>query len=130
MSVPVYRWALPENLEPLRQAALGISDGRIEVVLFTTATQVLHLLEYAGLGLLLCRALVGERLALWSAVVLAILMTSAYGASDEWHQAFVPSRTSDVQDWLTDGLGATAGAAGFALLKHARGIDASAPRRS
>lgn len=46
-SVPVYRWALPENLEPLRQAALGISDGRIEVVLFTTATQVLHLLDVA-----------------------------------------------------------------------------------
>jgi uroporphyrinogen-III synthase len=46
-SVPVYRWALPENSEPLRQAAHGIADGRIEVVLFTTATQVVHLLEIA-----------------------------------------------------------------------------------
>ncbi len=48
VSVPVYRWALPENPEPLRQAAQGIADGRIEVVLFTTATQVVHLLEIAG----------------------------------------------------------------------------------
>ena len=45
--VPVYRWALPENQEPLRQAAHGIADGRIEVVLFTTGTQVVHLLEIA-----------------------------------------------------------------------------------
>lgn len=47
ISVPVYRWALPENPEPLRQAAQGIADARIEVVLFTTATQVVHLLEIA-----------------------------------------------------------------------------------
>ncbi len=47
LSVPVYRWALPDNPEPLRQAARGIADGRIEVILFTTATQVVHLLEIA-----------------------------------------------------------------------------------
>ena len=47
VTVPVYRWALPDNPEPLRQAAQGIADGRIEVVLFTTATQVVHLLEIA-----------------------------------------------------------------------------------
>jgi uroporphyrinogen-III synthase len=47
LSVPVYRWALPDNPEPLRQAAHGIADGRLEVVLFTTATQVVHLLEIA-----------------------------------------------------------------------------------
>jgi uroporphyrinogen-III synthase len=46
-SVPVYRWALPENIEPLQQAAQGIADRRIEVALFTTATQVVHLLEIA-----------------------------------------------------------------------------------
>jgi len=47
LSVPVYRWALPENIEPLQQAAHGIADERIEVALFTTATQVVHLLEIA-----------------------------------------------------------------------------------
>ena len=47
LSVPVYRWALPQNIEPLRAAAQGIADGRIEVALFTTATQVVHLLEIA-----------------------------------------------------------------------------------
>ena len=46
-SVPVYRWALPQHLEPLQQAAGDIADGRMDVVLFTTATQVVHLLEVA-----------------------------------------------------------------------------------
>jgi uroporphyrinogen-III synthase len=45
--VPVYRWALPENVEPLRDAVRVVADGRVDVVLFTTATQVVHLLDIA-----------------------------------------------------------------------------------
>jgi uroporphyrinogen-III synthase len=45
--VPVYRWALPENLEPLRAAVRSVADGSIDVAIFTTATQVVHLLEIA-----------------------------------------------------------------------------------
>jgi VanZ family protein len=29
-----------------------------------------------------------------------------YGASDEWHQYFVPGRSAEVADWLADSLGA------------------------
>jgi len=47
VSVPVYRWALPEDLEPLRAAVDALANGGIDVVLFTTATQVVHLLEVA-----------------------------------------------------------------------------------
>jgi uroporphyrinogen-III synthase len=51
-SVPVYRWALPEDLEPLRYAVRSIAAGEIDVAIFTTATQVVHLLQMAGdLGL-------------------------------------------------------------------------------
>jgi len=50
--VPVYRWALPEDVEPLREAVREISAGRADVVLFTTSTQVEHLLQVAAeLGL-------------------------------------------------------------------------------
>jgi uroporphyrinogen-III synthase len=45
--VPVYQWALPEDLEPLRAACRALSDGAVDVVLFTTATQVVHLLQVA-----------------------------------------------------------------------------------
>ena len=45
--VPVYQWALPEDLEPLRWAVREIADRNIEVALFTTATQIVHLLQVA-----------------------------------------------------------------------------------
>jgi uroporphyrinogen-III synthase len=46
--VPIYQWALPEDLEPLRQACRSLADGGVDVVLLTTATQVNHLLQVAG----------------------------------------------------------------------------------
>ena len=52
-AVPVYQWALPEDLEPLRAACRSLVAGKIDVVLFTTATQAVHLLNVAetmGLG--------------------------------------------------------------------------------
>jgi uroporphyrinogen-III synthase len=45
--VPVYQWALPEDLRPLQAAVRAIADGQIDVAIFTTATQVVHLLKVA-----------------------------------------------------------------------------------
>ena len=45
--VPVYHWALPEDLEPLRDAVRGIAAGKFEAVVFLTAVQVVHLFEVA-----------------------------------------------------------------------------------
>lgn len=45
--VPVYRWALPEDLEPLRAAIRGLADGTIGAALFTASQQVEHLIEVA-----------------------------------------------------------------------------------
>src|SRR5207245_7852412 len=42
-SVPVYRWALPEDVAPLRNAATAISRGEVDVVMFTTSVQLVHL---------------------------------------------------------------------------------------
>ena len=46
-SVPVYQWALPEDLEPLKAACRALAAGEVDVALFTTATQVVHLLKVA-----------------------------------------------------------------------------------
>jgi VanZ family protein len=67
-----------------------------------------HLLAYAGLALVLVRALSGGG---WAGVTLATalqaaLMTIAYGATDEWHQSFVPGRDADVRDLIADAVGA------------------------
>ncbi|MBI3933415.1 MAG: uroporphyrinogen-III synthase [Acidobacteria bacterium] len=48
MPVPVYQWALPADLKPLRQAAREIAQGRIDVLLVTSATQVDHLMRVAA----------------------------------------------------------------------------------
>jgi len=45
--VPVYRYALPEDIRPLQQAARAVADGQIDVALFTTSMQIVHLLEIA-----------------------------------------------------------------------------------
>lgn len=48
LRVPVYRWALPEDTRPLQSAVHDVIDGRIEIVLFTNATQVAHLFQLAA----------------------------------------------------------------------------------
>ena len=79
--------------------------------------KLLHALEYSGLALLFCRALTGEGLGWLAALATAVLLASLYGMSDEWHQAFVPLRNSDVRDWVADTLGAALGAAAYAATK-------------
>src|SRR3954469_2090536 len=57
--------------------------------------KLLHTIEYVGLAILWFRALSGEGLSLWAAAALTVVVVSAYGASDEWHQLFVPLRSAD-----------------------------------
>jgi uroporphyrinogen-III synthase len=46
--VPVYRWALPDDLAPLRAAVRELAEGKIDVVLFTTSVQATHLFQVAA----------------------------------------------------------------------------------
>jgi uroporphyrinogen-III synthase len=46
--VPVYRWGLPQDLGPLRQALRAIVDGTARVILFTNAMQVESVLQVAA----------------------------------------------------------------------------------
>jgi uroporphyrinogen-III synthase len=46
--VAVYRWALPEDLAPLRAAVEEIAAGRVGAALFTSAQQIEHLLRIAA----------------------------------------------------------------------------------
>ena len=45
--VPVYQWALPDDLRPLRECVLRIISNSVDVVLFMTAVQVIHLFQIA-----------------------------------------------------------------------------------
>lgn len=45
--VPVYQWALPEDTRPLRAAVEAIARAEIDMALFTTSVQIVHLLRIA-----------------------------------------------------------------------------------
>lgn len=106
-------------LEPLLRWLLGdgVSADGIEWAHFLLR-KAGHVSEYAVLAVLLRRALLPtppsfpatkptSRLARtgWMAVGLA----TAFAASDEFHQAFVPSRGASVADVYLDAAGATLG---------------------
>jgi uroporphyrinogen decarboxylase len=48
LQVPVYRWALPEDLSPLRETLDAILQGRARVALFTSRNQVTNVLHVAA----------------------------------------------------------------------------------
>lgn len=47
LRVPVYRWALPDNVEPMKHVIREIAGGRVDVAIFTTAVQIEHLFQVA-----------------------------------------------------------------------------------
>lgn len=71
---------------------------------------IVHLLLYAGLGLLAARAALAETRHTARAALLVAVAASAFGALDEWHQRFVPGRSASVDDWAADSLGGALGA--------------------
>jgi uroporphyrinogen-III synthase len=46
--ISIYRWTLPDDCAPLREAVRRIAEGECDVVLFTTSIQLTHLLEVAA----------------------------------------------------------------------------------
>ena len=60
------------------------------------------------------------RISIAGAIVLAVVIVAAFGALDEFLQAFTPGRTGDdIYDWTADVLGALSGAL-LSLLAHDR----------
>lgn len=71
-----------------------------------------HWCEYFALAVLLARALRadGVVVSVKRRMIWTIILVVAYAASDEIHQAFVPSRTAALTDVLLDSLGGLCGA--------------------
>jgi VanZ family protein len=66
-----------------------------------------HGLLYSGLAALMVRALAGGWRPFGVGIALAAVAYSVlYGATDEIHQLFVPTRTADVADLAADAVGA------------------------
>ncbi len=83
----------------------------------TGQDKIAHLAVYGVLGALLSLALHPQdgRTLSWRRVVLAAILATAYGMSDEFHQSFVPGRESSVWDLCADAAG---GLLGALLVRH------------
>ncbi len=68
VSVRIYQWDLPEDTGPLRQAVHQLAGGGFDVVLFTTAIQISHLLRVAEQEGVAAAALDGLRRALVASI--------------------------------------------------------------
>ena len=90
-----------------------------------TLDKLLHFVEYAAFGALLAFGLARAGLAISSGGVWAAVLGSAYGLTDEVHQAFVPHRSADPRDWMADTAGALVGAVVVVLILRRRGARAS-----
>lgn len=76
-----------------------------------TSDVSLHALAYFGLAVLVVRALAGglPRRIDARVALLAMLITVAYGVSDEVHQTWVAGRFAEMKDLAADAAGAVAG---------------------
>jgi VanZ family protein len=81
-----------------------------------------HVTEYAICALLVARALIGSSRPLLSRgwLVIGLLVLAVLAVTDEYHQSFVPSRTSAVKDVLFDMSGGAVALATLALWRRAR----------
>lgn len=104
-------------------ASSGRSDAVVEVVRTlgaTGATDVLtflvrksaHITAYFILGLLTVNVLRLYKLRIRSMVIIASVFVLLYAISDEFHQQFVPGRSSEARDVMID---TTAGVVGVGL---------------
>jgi VanZ family protein len=96
----------------------SMSHPPVPVVKLPNFDKVLHMIEYTGLGLLLCRGLAmgREGLAPGMAFLAAILLGTLYGTTDELHQMFVPMRTASLGDLCADVVGSTLGGLSYWVL--------------
>lgn len=74
-----------------------------------------HLITYAVLAALIVWGLTDRSPArtTWGMAVAAVVLASLYGASDEWHQSFVPGRQVSALDWAADTAGAVLAGVGL-----------------
>ncbi len=94
--------------------------------------KIAHALVFGVLAALMLRALGRAR---WNQVtgwpvMLAVLFTTLYGVTDEWHQHFVRGRTSSAVDVVADAVGAVITAGGvwtWSIIQRIRAEKPSSP---
>jgi VanZ family protein len=133
-SLAVVWWLLifiGTHMPPLGRTTSGPMAGLWKLVyqavriLADAPDKVHHAVAFFGLAVFLCAAYESWRPGREWGYCFIFLAAIAYGALDEWTQAFIPYRSPDVLDWFADAGGAALGV-GVAFLFAASRRSASA----
>ncbi|MCX9084528.1 MAG: VanZ family protein [Candidatus Methanoperedens sp.] len=103
------------DMDILRNLIHFFEDSDLKFVLFPFAIfyrypdKTMHMILYAGFGVLLFYTLKYSLNPVFrkQAFLFAIIIGFIYGASDEFHQSFVPGRSASMWDLAADVLGVT-----------------------
>lgn len=109
--------ALMKQVNPLRDACiLAAYCGFIFLLshqstlpvsmMFQHQDKLTHAGAYAVMGGLAWLSFRHLHLTVISTALVALIFTSFYGLTDEYHQSFIQGRQADVWDWLADTTGA------------------------
>jgi len=118
---PLILWLPPIVWMAVIFAASSVPD--VTAIPGGVSDTLAHRSVFAVLGALFLRALAGGswRGVTWRAVLASVASSLAYGVFDEWHQSFVPGRSSELRDVVSDLTGAAAAGAGawaWSIIRH------------
>jgi VanZ family protein len=85
----------------LPQEAVPVQTAKVD--------KILHFSIYTVFSYLLTRQ-ISEITTRWRAAAIAVVFAMVFGALDEWHQRFIPGRSTEFADWRADAFGAVVGA--------------------
>ncbi|MGH7717559.1 MAG: VanZ family protein [Gemmatimonadaceae bacterium] len=118
------RWVPPIAWAAIILTLNSVPDPDMGGLRLPGLDKLIHATLYGILGWLCARAVTRSAPApappsprtWWLAVFAGILIL---GALDEWHQRFVPGRSTELYDWIADGTGALVGMLAAALTRRA-----------
>ena len=101
-------------LSPLILASISVfiashQEGvPFDTSVFILQDKVYHFIAYFIYGITIQLFLNYFNLESKKYIILTILIGSLFGASDEFHQSFIPNRTIEFFDWVADTIGVSA----------------------
>ncbi len=105
LKLPIYRWLGAVGLMGSVTLVSGGATAIFPPQPILGTDKLIHFLVFGLIATSILRAL-PERMPDFYRMLIALVVTSLFGMSDEIHQSFTPGRTLDLYDWTADTLGA------------------------
>lgn len=97
---------IPQIIETIEKHSLTFPIGFLEYLSYNS-DKIGHITLYFGFGILLYLTLnntINPQIKK-HAIIIAVILGTIYGLTDEIHQSFVPGRTASITDLLVDSIG-------------------------